>query len=81
MSVVTQIDTGGSRFLHHATLFTTFVGTTPRAGVGDDVNQRVVGTRHKRGFDFKRWAKASVAMSVPMNGSAWYWGKNSGLQK
>lgn len=31
MSVVTQIDTGGSRPSHHATLFITCVGTTPWA--------------------------------------------------
>jgi hypothetical protein len=32
MSVVTQIDTGGSRSLHHATLlFITSVGITPRS--------------------------------------------------
>lgn len=30
MSVVTQIDTGGPRPLHHATLFTTSVGITSR---------------------------------------------------
>lgn len=31
MSVVTQSDTGGSRFLHHATLFTTSVGIRSRS--------------------------------------------------